>query len=243
LKLGVNVDHIATVRQARRGTFPDPVRAALVCQAAGADAIVAHLREDRRHIQDDDVRRLKSALRIKLNLEMAIHPSVLKTALAVCPHTATLVPERRKERTTESGLDMVRDRSRLARATDSLRRRGIEVSFFVDPVAAHIDAAAACGAHAVEIHTGTYAEARTAAAAKREAERIRRAIQHAAKLSLKAHVGHGLDYTNTKMIAGIRGIDEFNIGFSIISESFFTGLPQAVKRMHDLIRRHTPRLR
>lgn len=240
MKLGVNVDHIATVRQARRGTFPDPVRAALLCQSAGADAIVAHLREDRRHIQDDDVRRLKSALRVKFNLEMAIHPSVMKTALAVRPHTATLVPERRRERTTESGLDMVRDRARLARAAERLRARGIEISFFVDPVPSHIDAALACGAHAVEVHTGAYAEARTAAAAEKEAVRIRRAVEHALSLGLKAHVGHGLDYENTPRIANIRGIDEFNIGFSIISESFFRGLPQAVKQMRSLIRRHTP---
>jgi pyridoxine 5-phosphate synthase len=241
MQLGVNVDHIATVRQARRGTFPDPVRAALVCERSGADSIVAHLREDRRHIQDDDVHRLKSALKIKFNLEMAIHPSVLRTALAARPDTVTLVPERRKERTTESGLDMVRDRRRLAIATSKLRARGIEVSYFVDPIPSHIDAALACGAHAVEIHTGTYAETRKPAAARREAARIRRAVLHARGLGIKAHVGHGLDYSNTPLIASIPGIDEFNIGFSIIAESFFTGLPAAVKKMRALLRRHSPR--
>lgn len=240
MQLGVNVDHVATVRQARRGSFPDPVRAALACQGAGADSIVAHLREDRRHIQDADVHRLKKALRIRLNLEMAIHPSVLKTALAARPDVATLVPERRRERTTESGLDIVRDRRRLAAATERLHGRGIEVSYFVDPVASHIDGAIACGADAVEIHTGAYAEARSAAAKKREAARVKAAILHARGRGLKAHVGHGLDYDNVALIAAIRGIDEFNIGFSIVAESLFEGLPQAVRRMKRLIRRHAP---
>lgn len=240
MRLGVNIDHVATVRQARSGSTPDPVQAALVCQRSGADSIVAHLREDRRHIQDADIFRLKKALTIKLNLEMAIHPSVLRTALAARPDTATLVPERRRERTTESGLDVVRDRRRLSSATDRLRKRGIEVSYFVDPVAAHIDAAIACGADAVEIHTGTYAEARTASARKREAARVRRAVEHACGKGLKAHVGHGLDMENVGAIASIPGVDEFNIGFSIVAESMFVGLPQAVRGMKDRIRRFAP---
>lgn len=243
MRLGVNVDHVATVRQARGGASPDPVRAALACQRAGADSIVAHLREDRRHIQDADVFRLKSALRIKFNLEMAIHPSVLRTALSARPHTATLVPERRRERTTESGLDVVRDRRRLAAATERLHARGIEVSYFVDPVAAHIDGAIACGADAVEIHTGTYADARTAAAKKREALRVRRAVEYALSRKLRAHVGHGLDYENLGPIAAISGIDEFNIGFSIVSDALFSGLPSSVRKMRRLIRRLSPRTR
>lgn len=241
MRLGVNVDHVATVRQARLSVFPDPVRAALICQNSGADSIVAHLREDRRHIQDDDVFRLKKSLQIKLNLEMAIHPSVLRTALSARPGTVTLVPERRRERTTESGLDVVRDRRRLAAATERLHARGIEVSYFVDPVAAHVDGAILCGADAVEIHTGSYAEARTAAARKREAARVREAVRHARDKGLRAHVGHGLDYDNLGPIAAIPGIDEFNIGFSIIAESIFLGLPQAVRQMRRLIRTSSPR--
>lgn len=239
----MNVDHIATVRQARRGPIPDPVRAALVCEQAGADSIVAHLREDRRHIQDEDVKRLKAALKIKFNLEMAIHPSVLRTALKTRPDTVTLVPERRRERTTESGLDMVRDRVRLRRAARQLAEKGIEVSYFLDPIEAHIKAAAQDGADAVEIHTGTYAEARTRAAAEREALKVDRAVRAALDLGLKAHVGHGLDYQNTPRIARIRGIDEFNIGFSIVSESFFSGLDSAVRRMRSLIRGGSVRVR
>lgn len=243
MRLGVNVDHVATVRQARGGIFPDPVRAALVCQQAGADSIVAHLREDRRHIQDDDVFRLQAALRIKLNLEMAIHPSVLRTALSACPQTVTLVPERRRERTTESGLDVVRDRKRLAAATDRLHAKGIEVSYFVDAAPAHIDGAIACGADAVEIHTGTYADAKTPAAQKREAARVRLAVEHALRRNLRAHVGHGLDYENLKQIASIPGVDEFNIGFSIVSDALFFGLPVSIRKMKRLIRRFSPGVR
>ncbi len=240
MRLGVNVDHVATVRQARGVSFPDPVQAARVCQEAGADSIVAHLREDRRHIQDADVFRLKKALTIKFNLEMAIHPSVLATALKARPDTVTLVPEKRLEKTTESGLDMARDGKRLADATRKLHAKGIEVSYFVDPRPEHITAALCAGADAVEIHTGTYAEARTAADRRREALRIRRAVEHAGGLGLPAHVGHGLDYANTAAIAAIPGIDEFNIGFSIVAASVFEGLPQAVRRMRALIRRHAP---
>lgn len=236
-QLGVNVDHVATVRQARGGDFPDPVRAALACQAAGADSIVAHLREDRRHIQDGDVYRLKRVLKIKFNLEMAIHPSVVRTALKAAPHTVTLVPEKRRERTTESGLDMERDAARLKAATRRFHAKGIEVSYFVDPAPAHIDAALACGADAVEIHTGAYAEAGSAAAARRELDRVRSAVAHANRIGLPAHVGHGLDYLNTPAIARIPGIVEFNIGFSIISEALFSGLPEAVRRMKRLVRR------
>lgn len=243
MQLGVNVDHVATVRQARGVGFPDPVRAALVCQAAGADSIVAHLREDRRHIQDADVFRLKKALKIKFNLEMAIHPSVLATALKARPDTVTLVPEKRLEKTTESGLDLKRDGKRLADATRKLHAKGIQVSYFVDPRLEHITAALCCGADAVEIHTGTYAEARGTAAARREALRIRRAVEHALGLGLPAHVGHGLDYANTAAIAAIPGIDEFNIGFSIVAESVFEGLPSAVRRMKALIRRYSPAVR
>jgi pyridoxine 5-phosphate synthase len=235
--LGVNVDHVATVRQARRGQTPDLIQAALVCERSGADSIVAHLREDRRHIQDADVFKLKTALKVKFNLEMAIHPSVIKTALEARPHTVTLVPERRRERTTESGLDVVRDRRRLTVATDRLRAAGIEVSYFVDAVPAQIDAAIACGAHAVEIHTGPYAAARTAVSQKIEALRVERAVRHAVLRKLQAHVGHGLDYKNTARIARFAGVEEFNIGFAIVSEALFVGLPDAVRRMKRLIRR------
>ena len=235
-RLGVNIDHIATLRQARRGREPDPVRAALLCEQAGADAIVAHLREDRRHIQDQDIRRLRDIVTTRLNLEMAIAPSVVRVALAVRPHQATMVPERRQELTTEGGLDVVAQRRRLAPVVRRLQRRGIVVSLFVDPEPRQVNASAALGVEAIELHTGAYAEARTPRQRRSRLEALRIAAGHAQRLGLTVHAGHGLNYHNVKEVARIPGLGELNIGFSIIGCAAFIGLPQAVRRMKALIR-------
>jgi len=233
--LGVNIDHVATVRQARGADFPDVVEAALACQRAGARSIVAHLREDRRHIQDADIFRLNKALKIKFNVEASLDPSVLKTIERAVPDCVTFVPERRAERTTEGGVDVVAMRRRLARVIPRLHKRGIEVSLFIEPSERQIRASKAAGADAVEIHTGAYSNAGTAAARERLARVIEKAVRMSNELGLPAHVGHGLDYGNVRRIARIRGISEFNIGYSIISRSFFTGIGRAVRDMRRAI--------
>ena len=235
-RLGVNIDHIATLRQARRCCEPDPVRAALLCEQAGADAIVAHLREDRRHIQDQDIRRLRAAVTTRLNLEMAIAPSVVRTALAVRPDQATLVPERRRELTTEGGLDVVTQRRRLAPVIRRLQRHGIVVSLFVDPAPRQVNASAALGVEAIELHTGAYAGARTTRQRTLRLTALRAAAAQAQRLGLMVHAGHGLDYRNVGPVARIPGLGELNIGFSIIGCAAFVGLPQAVRRMKALMR-------
>jgi pyridoxine 5-phosphate synthase len=244
MKLGVNVDHVATLRQARlpagrfapRGSvYPDPVEAALVCQRAGAHAVVMHLREDRRHVNDRDVRRAKRALRIKLNLEMSIAPSVVRTALSVVPGQATLVPERRQERTTEGGLDLTRRPSAVRRVVRALQRKRVVVSLFIDPDARQIRAARAMGAEAVEFHTGDYANARTAAGRRRQLARLKKAVALARRVGLTAHAGHGLDYANTRAVARIVGLDELNIGYSIVARALRTGLDRAVRDMRRLL--------
>ena len=237
MRLGVNIDHVATVRQARRGTRPDPVEAALACERAGADSIVCHLREDRRHIQDADVRRLKRVLKTRLNLEMSIAPDVVRAALAIRPWRVTLVPERRQELTTEGGLDAARLTRRLATVVSAFHRRSIEVSVFIDPSAAQIRAAETLGVTVVELHTGRYADAPSVSARIRELRAIREAAALAASRGLEVAAGHGLDYDNTRAIAAISQIEELNIGFSMISRSLFVGLESAVRQMRALMER------
>ncbi len=233
--LGVNVDHVATLRNARGGSEPDPVRAALVCQNAGAHSIVMHLREDRRHVVDGDLFRAKEALHIRLNMEMSTAPSIVKVALRLKPHQATLVPERRAERTTEGGLDLLKNRAAARRATDTLKTRGIEVSLFIDPDPLQVELAKRYGADAVEFHTGDYANAKKGPARLREYRRLEKAVRSAADMSILAHAGHGLDYENVDALKQIPGLIELNIGYSIITRSLWTGLDKATREMKRLI--------
>ncbi len=248
LKLGVNVDHVATLRQARlprsvasrpvppSDVYPDPVRAALVCQRAGAHAIVMHLREDRRHVQDRDLFRAKDALSIKLNLEMSVAPGIVRIACRLAPGQATLVPERRQERTTEGGLDLSKRSAALRRALDALGSKRVPVSLFIDPDPAQVERAARLGVEAVELHTGDYANARTPAAARHQLERLRRAAALAREARLLVHAGHGLDYRNVRALkARVPGLGELNIGYSIVSRALWMGLDRAVRQMLGLI--------
>lgn len=234
MKLGVNIDHVATLRQQRREKSPDPVWAGLVAQEHGADSIVAHLREDRRHIQDQDVRLLKEKLAIPLNLEMAATDEMERIALEIHPSRVCLVPEKRQELTTEGGLDAIGRGAALKTMVSRLASKGIEVSLFLDADLDQIRFAQECGAQTVELHTGTYALA-TGATQSRELEKLTRAAETISKLKLKVHAGHGLTYANVQAIAKLPGMDELNIGFSIIGEALFTGLGPAVARMKNLI--------
>lgn len=235
-RLGVNVDHVATLRQARKGVFPDPVYAAGICEKAGCDSIVAHLREDRRHINDKDVKRLKAAVATRFNLEMSIAPEIVAIACALKPHQATLVPERRQELTTEGGLDVLANKKRLKDVIKKLGDKGIEVSLFIDPDKKQIGMAQEAGAQIIEIHTGRYAEAKNRnQSAKRLAEIIQ-ALRYAQGLGLIVNAGHGLDYDNINAIAKVKDIYEFNIGYSIICRSLFVGLEAAVREMAALVK-------
>jgi pyridoxine 5-phosphate synthase len=233
--LGVNIDHVATVRQARRGALPDPVAAALLCENAGARSIVAHLREDRRHIQDKDVLLLKKSLKVRFNLEMSAAPEIVKIACRVCPHQATLVPERRQELTTEGGLDVVRNFKKLADVCKRLQGRGIEVSLFIDPVREQLDRSRKI-ASVVELHTGRYADASSAEMRRRELKVLREMTAYGRSLGLTVNAGHGLDYHNTRAVAMIPGMHELNIGHSIISHALTVGIERAVKEMIAIIR-------
>lgn len=237
MKLGVNVDHVATVRQARGGRTPDPVEAALICQKAGADSIVMHLREDRRHIQDADVVRARRKLSIKFNLEMSIAESVMKTALRVRPEQVTLVPERRQERTTEGGLDLFARPASLARALERLEKKKISVSLFIDPDAKQVVRAARLGVPAIELHTGDYANVPPGPRRRRELERLRRATALGKGLGLRVYSGHGLDYENAGAVAAIKGMEELNIGYSIVGRALRTGLDRAVRDMRAAMRK------
>ena len=237
LHLGVNVDHVATLRQARGVDYPDPVEAALVAEAAGADGITVHLREDRRHIQERDVEELRRRLRIKLNLEMAVTDAVVAFALRIRPADACLVPERREELTTEGGLDIVRHAPRVRGAVERLVGAGIRVNLFIDPDEAQLRASADAGAPAVELHTGDYANARAPAAAARELERLRAAARIAARLGLEVHAGHGLTVANVGPVAAIAEIVELNIGHSIVARAVLVGMAAAVREMKDAIAR------
>lgn len=229
-KLGVNIDHIATIRQARKEGLPSPVEAAKVCIRAGADSIVAHLREDRRHIQDQDVFDIRKAVK-RFDMEMAATSEMQRIALKVRPDIVTLVPEKRAEVTTEGGLDVIKQLSYMKKYVKSLQDRGISVSLFIDPKSSQVKAAADAGAEFVEIHTGAYANAKTKSQARKEHQKIKTSVIFAKKLGLRVNAGHGLTLSNAGLIASIEGIEEFNIGFSIIADAVFSGLKEAVKKM------------
>jgi pyridoxine 5-phosphate synthase len=234
LALGINIDHVATLRQARRGREPDPVQAALVAEMAGADSITLHLREDRRHIQDSDVRTLQGLLQTHMNLEMAVTDEMLRIAAEVQPEDCCFVPEKRQEVTTEGGLDVAGQEGRMKEATGRLVGQGVRVSLFIDPEPRQVEAAARVGAPAIELHTGAYAEAAGAAAAT-ELERLLRCARLGAALGLEVHAGHGLNYHNVQPVAAIREIVELNIGHAIISRAVFDGLTAAVRDMKALL--------
>ncbi|MBF0619391.1 MAG: pyridoxine 5'-phosphate synthase [Candidatus Omnitrophica bacterium] len=234
--LGVNIDHVATLRQQRRELSPDPVAAALACEKAGADSIVAHLREDRRHIQDHDVARLKRFLRIRFNLEMAIHPEIVDIACRVKPDQVTLVPERRQELTTEGGLDVVRNFKKLKDACAKIACQKIDISLFIDPDKAQVDRTVALGVETIEFHTGMYAKALTSAARVKELKKLVGMSAYARSLGLTVNAGHGLKYDNTLPIAQIPGMHELNIGHSIISRALDVGLKNAVREMRKIAR-------
>ena len=236
LRLGVNIDHVATIRNARGGAHPDPVRAARTAAAAGADGITAHLREDRRHIGDDDIRRLRDEIALPLNLEMAATGEMLQIALRHLPHAACIVPEKRVERTTEGGLDVIGGAPALAPVVASLNAAGIRVSLFVEPDPLVLDAARDIGAPVVELHTGAYCDAYAADAAWRaELARIQVAAAHAEDIGLECHAGHGLGFDTVGRVAAIATIDELNIGHFLIGEAIFGGLESAIKRMRALM--------
>jgi len=234
-KLGVNIDHIATLRQARRESFPDPIKAAHVCEAHGADSIVCHLRRDRRHINDKDLVLLREAVNTKLNLEMSTNTEIVNIALRVKPDQATLVPEKRQELTTEGGLDVVKYKSKISKVIEKLSKKGIVVSLFVDPKKSDIKASKEVGAPYIELHTGSYANASDMKSRKAQLQRIRDAALYAKALGLGVNAGHGLDYINVESIVKISVIEEFNIGFSIVAASVFVGLGEAVRQMRAAI--------
>jgi pyridoxine 5-phosphate synthase len=233
-QLGVNIDHVATLRQARRTYEPDPVMAAGIAEMSGADLITVHLREDRRHIQDRDLRLLRDTVTTRLNLELACDSEVLRIASEVRPEQATLVPERREEVTTEGGLEVAGDVERVKRAIDHLKAAGIEVSLFIDPEPRQIEASHALGVSMVELHTGQYAGARGHQQA-RELARLIDAGRLTRKLGMQLHAGHGLNYHNVRAVAAIDDMDELNIGHSIIARAVIVGLSQAVADMKQLI--------
>jgi len=235
-KLGLNVDHIATVRQARGGVEPDPVTAAAIGELAGAEGITIHLREDRRHIQDRDLEILRRTIKTKLNLEMAATQEMVRTALRIKPEQVTLVPEKRQELTTEGGLDVILNLKSISDAVKRLREDGIVVSLFVDPHQEQIKAANKSGADYIEIHTGAYAEANNWKSQEHELEAIDTAIKLARKVGMGVNAGHGLNYVNIKALAAIGGIEEYNIGHSIISRAMLVGLDRAVRDMVELIK-------
>ncbi|AKQ33306.1 pyridoxine 5'-phosphate synthase [Candidatus Coxiella mudrowiae] len=233
--LGINIDHVATLRQSRKTHYPDPVEAALIAVEAGADTITIHLREDRRHIQDDDVRNLKRQLTVPLNLEMAAAEVIMRFAEEVKPEHCCIVPEKREELTTEGGLEVAAQKKSIKEACSRLANAGIEVSLFVDPDEKQIDAAKVCGAPIIEIHTGHYADAKTDYDQKQELERITSAAHYAHTLGLMVNAGHGLTIHNAQPIAAIPVVNEMNIGHSIISRAVLIGLAEAVKEMKTLI--------
>ena len=235
IKLGLNIDHVATLRQVRGTRYPNVLQAALIGEAAGADAITLHLREDRRHIQDRDVEILRDMLQTRMNLESAITDEMLAFALKIKPHDVCFVPERREELTTEGGLDVLRYFEQVKHACAKCAEAGIRVSLFIDPDKKQLDAARAAGAPIVEIHTGKYADAASVPEQAHELARIQHAVAHADALGLQVNAGHGLNYHNVQPIVAIPKICELNIGHAIISEALFIGLEQAVKKMKALL--------
>lgn len=233
--LGVNIDHIATLRQARKTRYPSPIEAALMAETAGADSITLHLREDRRHIQDADVALLRQVLKTKMNLEMAVTDEMLAIACSTAPQDVCLVPEKREELTTEGGLDVAGQQSRIQAACSQLADAGIRVSLFIDADFAQLDAAHAAGAPVVEIHTGAYADVTNDAARIVEFERIRKAVAYGRSLGLTVNAGHGLTYHNVQPIAALPGIHELNIGHAIVAQAVFVGWNAAVSEMKRLM--------
>jgi pyridoxine 5-phosphate synthase len=240
LRLGINVDHVATVRNARGGTHPDPVRAALAAIDAGADGITVHLREDRRHIIDSDLTRLKAVLKAPINLEMAATSEMLAIALALKPNAVCLVPEKRTEVTTEGGLDVLGQLKTLTPFIAELRKAGIRVSLFVDADPDQLEAARKAGADIVELHTGAYADAPDAKARAHELRRLQQAAKATPALGLECHAGHGLNYDNVGPVAALAEVVELNIGHFLMGEALFTGLPQAIKRMRHCMDKARP---
>ena len=235
IALGVNIDHVATLRQARRGRYPDPLHAALIAEEAGADSITLHLREDRRHIQERDVTSLREALQTRMNLEMAVTDEMIRIAQKVLPQDCCLVPESRQEITTEGGLNVVEHSARIGDAVKALGASGVRVSLFIDPDLEQIEAAQRGGAPVIELHTGAYAES-TGAARAREFERLCAAAKFASRLGLIVNAGHGLNYHNVEPIAAIPEIVELNIGHAIVSRAIVDGLAKAVRDMKELMR-------
>ena len=236
-RLGVNIDHVATVRQARGTPYPDPVAAATLVELAGADQITVHLREDRRHMQDRDVRLLRQTVQRVLNLEMAATPEMMKVAYEIKPDVVTLVPERREEVTTEGGLDVVRQRDTLKKFVQSMHDGDLSVSLFIDPDIDQIKAAHRIDVNIVELHTGKYCDAKTPSERRQELQRVIDAARAAAKLGMRVAAGHGLHYDNVRPLVGIEEIEEYNIGHSIVAQALFVGLDRAVR---DMIERLTP---
>ncbi len=234
-KLGVNIDHVATLREIRHGSEPEPVFAALACQAAGVDAIVVHLREDRRHIKERDLSILKEVVKIKLNLEMSVADDIVEIACKTKPDQVTLVPERRQELTTEGGLDVISNYKNIKQAVDKLRKYLIPVSFFIDPDKKQIDAAQKMGVKLIELHTGRYANAKRSNEQDKFFEEIKDAAYYAKRKGMEVFAGHGLNYYNVVRVAGIKGIEELNIGYSIICRAVLVGLERAVREMKTLI--------
>lgn len=234
-KLGVNIDHVATLRQARGGSEPDPVEAALICERAGCDSIVAHLREDRRHINDKDVVELRKRINTKFNLEMSMNSEIVDIALKIGPDQVTLVPEKRQELTTEGGLSVIKYEKRLSGITALFNEKGIDVSIFIDPDKDEIRSAIYIGIGIIEIHTGSYSLARDKRSQAKEFKKIKDSAEYAMSKGIIVNAGHGLNYINVKQIANIKGINELNIGHSIISRAVFTGSYKAVKDMKALI--------
>lgn len=241
IKLGVNIDHVATLRQARGVRYPDPVQAAIEAEQAGADAITLHLREDRRHIQERDVELLKSILQTRMNLEMAVTDEMVAYAVRLRPEECCLVPERRQELTTEGGLDVIAHEKKISAACAQLADAGVRVSLFIDAEAAQIEAALRSGAPMIEIHTGRYADAPDADERGAELARIELGVQQGLDLGLQVNAGHGLNYHNVQAIAAIPGIAELNIGHAIVARAVFSGLQESVREMKRLMREATAR--
>lgn len=235
MKLGINIDHVATIRQARGTRYPSPIQAALLAESAGADAITLHLREDRRHIQDRDVEILRELLTTRMNLEMAVTDEMIEIATHIKPQDVCLVPERREELTTEGGLNVAANFEKIRRACNIFKDNGIRVSLFIDTEPEQLEAAARAGAPVIEIHTGHYANATTDAQLAQELERIQRAAKIASSLGLQVNAGHGLDYHNVYKIAAIKEIEELNIGHAVVAHAIFVGWERAVREMKNAV--------
>ena len=236
MKLGVNVDHIATLREARKISYPDPVQGALLCEKAGCDLIVAHLREDRRHIKERDISLIKKKIKIPFNLEMSINKEVVDFALKLKPYQATLVPERRLELTTEGGIDLIKNYRKIKEVVEKLQSKNIIVSLFIDPIETQIEKARQLKVEHIEINTGRYSETKSKKEKEKELNKIIKAANFAKQLGLYVAAGHGLNYENVKDIAHVKDIQELNIGHSIISRAVFVGLIEAVREMISLLR-------